>query len=421
MKNVLPPEKKLTAIASALLCLALLFASSTVSFAQTIDSYEVRRELAFALFNEGKQTQAMPLFEKLAAENPKDRDVLETLGLLIKVNSILIKDPDTRKKERIRARGFLLKAKELGAKSALLMAMLEDLPADGSGGDVSFSNQKEAEEAMREAEKAFAGGNMDKAFEGYQKALKADPNLYEAALFSGDTFLHKDEFEKAATWYAKAISINPDRETAYRYWGTALVRQKKMAEARDVYVESFICEPFNRLAVNGLIQWGKMNGVQPGHPRINIPASVSPSKDGNVSVTLGMGEDKNDGSFAWSAYGLARALWQTSKNGLGEKFKKQFPNETTYRHSLAEELEALRMTVTILKERMKDKDSKIKTLEPSLAALVDLHDKGLLEPYILLVLADEGIAKDYYPYFKANRSKMRRYVVEVVLSGATGN
>ncbi|MEJ7616397.1 MAG: hypothetical protein WKF30_05370 [Pyrinomonadaceae bacterium] len=32
---------------------------------------------------------------------------------------------------------------------------------------------------------------------------------------------------KAGEWFAQAIAINQDRETAYRYWGDALMAQGK--------------------------------------------------------------------------------------------------------------------------------------------------------------------------------------------------
>ena len=30
------------------------------------------------------------------------------------------------------------------------------------------------------------------------------------------------DYDEAGAWYAKAIAINPDRETAHRYWGDVL-------------------------------------------------------------------------------------------------------------------------------------------------------------------------------------------------------
>jgi hypothetical protein len=36
------------------------------------------------------------------------------------------------------------------------------------------------------------------------------------------------------------IAIDPNRETAYRYWGDVLMKQDKMAEARDKLIEAYI-------------------------------------------------------------------------------------------------------------------------------------------------------------------------------------
>jgi hypothetical protein len=69
----------------------------------------------------------------------------------------------------------------------------------------------------------------------------------------------------------------------------------------------------------------------------------------------------------------------------------------------------------VVKEQMKEK--KIKQLNPSLAALVKLHEAGLLEPYILIARADDGIAQDYNAYCKNNRDKLRRYMIDYVLTG----
>ena len=112
-------------------------------------------------------------------------------------------------------------------------------------------------------------------------------------------------------------------------------------------------------------------------------------------------------------YGMARAGWPTGKDGkLSENFAKAYPNEKTYRHSLAEEVDALRMVITMLKE-----GKKVKQLEPSLARLVKLNEAGLLEPYILFARADRGIAQDFPEYRKANRDKLRRYLLEYVVKG----
>src|SRR6185503_10491864 len=101
-----------------------------------------------------------------------------------------------------------------------------------------------AEVAIREGEQAFMRGDMDKAIAAYRRALAADPHLYDAALYAGDAEFKKamnstdapfrsEHFDASGVWFAKAIAIDPNRETAYRYWGDALDAQGKTNEARD--------------------------------------------------------------------------------------------------------------------------------------------------------------------------------------------
>jgi hypothetical protein len=93
-------------------------------------------------------------------------------------------DLEQRKKARVRARTIAVEAKGLGDNSQLLQLMLEQ-PEDG-GTEVAFSDSKEVDTAMKEAEADFSRGDLDKAREGYMRALLMDPSNYNAALFIGD-------------------------------------------------------------------------------------------------------------------------------------------------------------------------------------------------------------------------------------------
>src|SRR5207302_645260 len=121
-------------------------------------------------------------------------------------------------KMRERARSILLKSQSLGDKSNLTKMALDTL----SGPDttqIPFSNIQSAEAAIREGEAAFMRGDMDKAIAAYKRALESDPNLYDAALYAGDSEFKKamtstdprfrnDHFDAAGVWFAKAIAIN---------------------------------------------------------------------------------------------------------------------------------------------------------------------------------------------------------------------
>jgi tetratricopeptide (TPR) repeat protein len=287
----------------------------------------------------------------------------------------------------------------------LAIASFAAAPSKTYAQRVSFSKNKEANALMREGESYFAAEQWDKAREAYEKALKLDPTIYEAPLFIGDVYFQKKDMDKAGEWYARAIAIDPNRETAYRYWSDAYLRVGKMTEARDKAADAIVAEPYNKMSYRGLMQWAQVNRVQLAHPKIEIPADISSSKPGEVNITLDpkMLEGKDDGSSAWLMYSITRANWRT------DKFAKTFPKEKAYRHSLAEEIEALNMVVSSVKA-----DKKIKKMDESIANLVKLSDAGLLEAYVLFARADEGIAQDYEEYRKNNRDKLRKYITDVV-------
>ncbi|MBD0327396.1 MAG: tetratricopeptide repeat protein [Pyrinomonadaceae bacterium] len=417
-KQIAAPRINSARACCAIIILGLMFYVLPVrALAQEqAGDYEAQRERAFALVNESKFTEALPLLEKLAAAKPTDGEVVFMVGFTKLATSELIKDMATRKQARVSARNSIQKAKELGYEHPLVQQLLDAIPPDGSV-EGKFSTNAQADELMRQGEAFFVQGELDKALAAYQRALQLDPQLYLAALFSGDMYNKKGEPERAGEWFARAIAINPDRELAYRYWGLGLVNQGKMQEARDKFIESFITEPYNSLARNGLIEWAQFNKVTLAHPNIEIPTNVSSSKPGEVNITLDektLGGNKDDGSSAWMMYGLARAAWVSDKKqGVSEKFAKAYPNEKTYRHSLAEEMDALRLVISVVNEQTKEK--KIKQLNPSLFTLLKLNEAGLLESYILMARADEGISRDYNAYRKNNRDKLRRYMTEFVL------
>ncbi len=390
---------------SAIFLFALLSCASVFANQDPPDE----RQRAFQLYKDAKYSEAMPVFEKLAAANPKDPEVLEVFGFLVLTQNVYLKDPAARKQARQRGREILVQAQKLGADSQLLKAMIENVPADG-GDDASFSTKKEVDEAMREGEGAFASGNMAKALEMYQRALLLDPKLYEAALFSGDVYYKTGEQIKASEWFGRAAAINPDRETAYRYWGDSLMRQGRLTEAGDKFVEAFIAEPYNRLARGGFIAWAEKAHIALAHPRVDRPANVTHKNEKDTTITLDADmlkkDDKSGAPAAWMMYGIIRASWKT-------EFTKQYPNEKTYRHSLKEEVAALKGAIESAQNQKVDP----KNLDPSLQVLVKLNKDGLLEPYILLALPDEGIAQDFATYRKDNIDKLRRYVKDYVMAG----
>ena len=392
-------------------CCLLLLVALASSATQNAPLTDADRERAMKLWDEHKLADALPLLERLAAERPKDAVVMERYGFAVLATAAGIKDPEASKHGRLRARKILLQAQALGDNSNLLQILLQGIPEDG--GAAPFSKNPEVESVMRDAEAAFGRGDLQQALNGYVNAFALDPKLYEAAVFAGDTYFKMHQHQSACEWYARAVDVDPDRETAHRYWGDALMAMGEPAQARAKFIEAIVAEPYRRKAWVGAEQWAGRNKLSLSAPKITPPHSISAPSTGadgktQINVTIdpamlgGKGADQ-DGRSAWLIYPLNRALWS------GEKFAKEFPGEKQYRHTLKEEAESLHLVATQARTK------KAKRLDPELALLLKLDDAGLIEAYVLIAAADQGISQDYAAYRAANRDRLRRYLDEYVV------
>ena len=396
MLKLRPASRRLRAVVVSLLILIVFAAgANALALAQSNDP---ERERAISLYEASKYGDALPLLEKVAEKYPNDPVVLSRFGFTLYVTSTAAKDPSERKKLRERALKVLLKSQQNGDDSNLTQAALEALSSPDAT-EIPFSNVRDAENAIRDGETAFARGDLDGALTHYKRALELDPKLYEAALYAGDMYFKKgyastdkkaggELMDKSGEWFARAVAINPDRETAYRYWGDALSWQDKRDEARDKFIEAVVAEPYARTPWVGLSQWADKYGVKLAHLRVDVP------KDAAADDPV------------WGPYAAARAEWRS------KRFAETFPGEHAYRHSLAEEAAALRAaSAAASKAAWAGKE-----LPPSLANIIELDKAGLLEAYVLFALADEGISHDYADYRKSNRDKLRRYLTDYVAS-----
>jgi tetratricopeptide (TPR) repeat protein len=391
-------------------------------------SQEQIRKQAIELFEANNFVAALPLLEKSAVANPKDVAIASRLGFALYALGTTSKDPEVRKQHWERARKILLQSQANGDDSNLTRVTIESLSREDVT-SVPFSDKKAAEAEIRKGEDAFVRGEIEKALAAYKRALELDPKLYEAALYAGDMEFRlahdskdggdrKKHFEQASIWFAKAIAIEPDRETAYRYWGDSLDEEGKTEEARDRFIEAIIAEPYSgERAYVGLTQWGQRHQVSMQHPKIEIPTNLTSKKPGEVNITLDSNVLKrdDDGSAAWMMYGIIRAGWMDDKDGKrSEKFTKAYPNETAYRHSIAEEVEALRGVLESVRVQTKEKSAT--KLTPSLENLLKLDEAGALEAYIFFARPNEGIVRDYFLYRKAKRERLKEYWLKFVVA-----
>ena len=333
----------------------------------------------------------------LAAE-PENPEAHMRQGHVLYLMGEEVQDPAEAARLRREARASWLKAKQLGCRDALMEQMLAVVPEDGSLGQ-RYSHNPEAEQAMLAGERAFQHHQWEEAIVCYDRALAVEPNLYEAVLFKGDAYLHQGSADQALACYREAVDLDPDRETAFRYWGNTLLKQGDSQAALDRYLEAIVAEPYSRVAwERGLMRWSEATGADLRIPKIDPPTSL---EGDNIQV-----DPDAPTMAAWLTYGLTRAVWKN------EKFGRQYPGQP-YRHSLAEEVEALTSVVKVADELQAS--GKLSATDPDLELVRELHQKGLLEAFILLTRPDRGIALDYEDYRRANRARLveflRLYVV----------
>jgi len=383
---------------------AAIFGLAGLALAQSDESAK-----ANALYTAGKRLDALPLYEELAKAHPDEWIYQERLA-----DCLSVKAADSQPAEaialRTRMRDAAKRAVELGDPNAYIKN-LSNIDPNVLPGPIAPASAGGA--LLEEAEKAFRAGDYPTAMAKYALAADADPQLYEAPLYAGDMEFRNKNAAAAGKWFARAIQVNPNRETAYRYWGDTLLRVAgDPAAARSKYIDAVIAEPYNSLSWQGLTNWATNQKDVIMAPKIVRPAApvADPNKPNNITINIDPSatDDKNHlGASAWLMYSIVRAGYQ------GDVFKKDFPNEKQYRHSLKEESAAL----SAVADGVKNQKIKQGKLDESLRNLVELNDAGMLDCWILINGADDGIAQDYDAYRSAHRQLLRDYLERFVVHG----
>ncbi|MBV8436717.1 MAG: tetratricopeptide repeat protein [Silvibacterium sp.] len=359
------------------------------------------RQKALDIFAQGKRLQALPLLEDLVKANPKDDEALVALAASLVDHAATLTDAKAAAAERFRARDLLDRAWKLGNACPLAMNLSQFLQQLPPSGTIEFSKDPRVEKSMQVGEAAFVRRDFDEALKSYAQALELEPKNYSAALFSGNTYDRENNFAQAAEWYQRAIQIDPNIETAYRYYADMLARQNDLAGARKMLVGAAIAEPYNRAVWRELHAWAKLSGSH-----INMVYVSVPPPDGKSGIV-----QNSAVSSAWDAYRTARAQWQQ-----GGEFTKHFPQQKAYRHSLTEESDALKAAaIRLVDLRAKPDTATLVAQDSAATQLLKLYDAGLIEPYVLFSLGDDGIAQDYSAYRENNRSKLENYVDQFVV------
>jgi hypothetical protein len=194
-----------------------------------------------------------------------------------------------------------------------------------------------------------------------------------------------------------------------------LLKNGEVEKSRTQFIQAVVAEPYNPITWRALQAWAAANKVQLKRVHVDTPNNVSQTGEKNITITVDP-KASDETSTLWLSYGLSKVKWRS------DEFKKQFPEEKQYRHSLAEEADALTTAATVWAEvnesgKKKKKSSSAPT-DPNLILLLKLYQAKMIEPYVLLNAADQGIAQDYEAYREKNRDKLEQYLSEFVVPKA---
>jgi tetratricopeptide (TPR) repeat protein len=375
---------------SVLLALVSLWAALALTGQTSVDlSDQARRQKASLLFEQGKRLEALPLLEDLVKTNPRDSAMLVALAACLVEHAATLPDLEGGGKERLRARELLARAWALGNSSPLAMNLAQLLKQLPESGAVKFSDNPAVDQAMRAGEASFSRRDFEDARKHYAKTLELEPGNYSAALFIGNTYDRQNEFAKAAPWYERAIRLDPNVETAYRYYADMLAKKGEMARARTMLIGAAVAEPYNRIVWRELRAWAALNHARIAEILIVVPEARSQAGS------------ESDRAPIWQPYWDAKAHWQADRHNLRE--------ESQALTAVAENLEKLKSDERLAGWVRSDQ---------SLGMLLQLHEARLIEPYVLFSLGDAGIARDYDSFRAANRNKLEQYLDQFVVPPA---
>ncbi len=359
------------------------------------------RQEAMRLYKEHKLGEAAEWWQKVVAKYPGDMAAHEALGSSLLIRAAGQSDQKNKISDRVQAHAELMRAHELGDNSELCQALLSAVPEDGS--EVRHPNQKEVNAALARGDAAIESLDRDGATREYSLAVELSPDNYFTPVGIGLKYVRLKQWEEAGKWYALSLRISPDNGTAYGNWVVALTEAGEMKEAREKLVQGLLISDgtYINLPLN---RWLNANHLKLKKINIKVPDEYPIGKIKTMIVVDPAWLGKNDGGDAWLMYPRARRLW-----------KKHFDESyiTGYRHSLAEEVDALSQVVAAFNESLAK--GNVKEPDPALMLLSHFQREGLLEAFVLLVQGDKEVSSELYRYQTQHRDKLMEFADKYII------
>jgi tetratricopeptide (TPR) repeat protein len=361
------------------------------------------RQEAMRLYKEHKLGEAAEWWQKVVARYPGDVAAHEALGSSLLIRAAEQSDRKNKIPDRVQAHAELMRAQELGDNSDLCKALLSAVPEDGS--EVHYPNQKEANAALARGDAALERLDWDGAVKEYSLAVELSPDNYFTPVGIGLKYARLKQWTEAGKWYALSLRINPDGGAAYGNWVEALVEAGEMKEAREKLVQGLLISDGSYINLP-LNMWLNANHLSLKKIDIKVPDEYPIGKTGTMIVVNPAWLGKNDGRDAWLMYPRTRRLWKN------EKYFNEF-QITSYRHSLAEEVDALSQVVAAFNESLAK--GNVKEPDPALMLLSRFQSEGLLEAFVLLIQHDKEVNAELYRYQTQHRDKLMEFADKYII------
>ena len=383
--------------------------------------FEAERKQADELFLAQKPLEALPLYEDLCRQDPTVAVFAERHGAGLFAKAATLTDPAERMKVHMEGIKEIKRAQSLGDNTPYVRTVLAADEKTFVGAVIAgipltvgytYHGKPEAQIAFRQAEAAFGKSDWAGAVQLYMQAAALDPAWYDAALYAGDSFFRLKDVANAGVWFAKAIAIDPDRETAYRYWGDAIFESGDHAGAREKFVAAVVAEPYAKPPFYEIGQWAQRTGHQLVKPAITRPEFITPQ--GELKIDPVLEASTQDGRSSWIVYQQYRVAHgaRTLNEPIlaGGLDANAVVKSSGYRHTIAEEHEALRAMLADIDGKLKAGTLLEANLDPSIKNLRSLEGANALGAWIALNAADAGIRSDYPEYRAHHRARLVDYI-----------
>jgi tetratricopeptide (TPR) repeat protein len=353
--------------------------SSASSTTADVNLNDPDRQEAVRLYKEHKLAEAAEWWQKVVVKYPGDMDAHEALGASLLNRAGLQADRNKKTSDRLLARAELVRAQELGNNSDLCRILLSTIPEDGS--EVRQPTNRTVSAILLQP--APAKRDLETVGE-YAIVMEHEAGNYFLEVEIGIAYARLKQWDKAQEWYVRALQTAPDGSLVYGNWADMLISMGRMKEAREKLIQGLFISDNDWL----FRRWLAKNHLELKKIDIKVPYEYSTGKTGSILLVDPSWLGKDDGRDAWLMYPRTRRLWKN------EKYFNQFHmNEfhmNGYRHSMAEEVDALSQVVAAFNESLAK--GNVQEPDPDLMLLSRFQADGLLEAFV--VLAERDLDQD---------------------------